>query len=320
MPRALREALTSCRRVLLTGPVDPDGDSLGACFALQALLEADGVDVVVTGHPSARYTFLPGVARLAPDDALDGAWDAVVVLDGDRHRLTPGVAAAFERARLRCIIDHHASTTADGYDIVWVDHTAPSTCEMIYRWLVEQGAPVTRDIATNLYAGIVFDTGGFRYSNTQPSTLRLAATLLEAGIDHHEVSLRILIERSRRGIAVAGSVFSGVTYALDGALAIGRVTQAMHVEIGIRSGDLEGIVDALVHTEGVLVGAVLNDAGGGRVKVSLRSRGAVDVAAVAQALSAKGGGHRKAAGALVMSPIEDVERRIVETVGPLLGR
>ena len=111
-PDALLAARQDARRVLLTGPVGPDGDSLGACLALQRILRDRGVACDVTGQVPPRYRWMPGARDIVHDAHLEvDAYDAVVILDGDRHRLPAQADAAFGQAALKGIVDHHASTT-----------------------------------------------------------------------------------------------------------------------------------------------------------------------------------------------------------------
>lgn len=293
----LLDSLGACRRVLLTGPVQPDGDSLGACLALQRVLQAHNIACDVTGHASYRYRRLPGIGELLADDALDVHYDAVVVLDGDRHRLPPGAAEAFERARTKGIIDHHASTRADGYTHFWVDPAVGSTCEMLFEIFEERQEPLDADIAHCLYAGMVFDTGGFRYSNTRPSTHRMAAHLLELGIDHTSICLDILMDRRERGLRATGRIFLDARFTGGGRLATAAVPLELQHELGLMDGDLEGIVESLLHVQGVEVAALAIEQAPDRLKLSFRSRGRVDVSRLARTLAPSGGGHKKAAGA-----------------------
>lgn len=310
----LREALTSCRRVLLTGPAEPDGDSIGACLALQSALRIvhPSAEIVVAGEPGHRYAWMPGADAMIPDADIRPDWDAVVVLDGDRFRLGRGVAAAFAAARLRGIVDHHVSTTTDGYDVVWLDAKATSTCAMIHEARTAWGVPLDRDAATQLYVGTLFDTGGFRHTNTTADTHRFAAVLLEQGIDHAAASTKVLYERRLPGLRATGRVLSEAAVLVDGQVAIGLVPRALFDELGLTTADLEGIVDALGLVEGVEVAALLIDRDPGRIKLSFRSRGRVDVAALAQRLTPTGGGHRKAAGATIVGGLDDVRQRVLD--------
>lgn len=314
----LRDALASCDRVLLTGPTEPDGDSLGACLALQRVLRRRGVEVDVTGAPAFRYTWLPGAPDIVADGSLRPDYDAVVVLDGDRHRLTPGAERAFAAASVKGIVDHHASTTEDGYTHCWVEPTATSTCEMLYDALVGSGEALDPELATLLYVGAIFDTGGFRYSNTTPATHRMAAHLLEIGIDHTAITTRVLMERREAGMRLAGRVFCDAERALDGRLVIGAASARLLASLGADTGDLEGLVDALVYVEGTEVAVLLTERGPDKVKASLRSRGRVNVARVARELSTAGGGHAKAAGALIDGSLDHARAQVIEEVGKAL--
>jgi phosphoesterase RecJ-like protein len=317
----LVSVLSGCGTVLLTGPLEPDGDSIGACLALQRVLRAQSASakVDVAGVPGWRYDGLPGASAMIADAAV-GNYDAVVVLDGDRHRLLPNVRRAFAEAPVRGIVDHHVSTTADGYTHWWLSPHATSTCEMVHDAMVALGMPLDRDLATLLYVGTIFDTGGFRYSNTTPATHRLAAALLEHGIDHASLCARILMERREPGMRLASRVFADARIELDGRLVVGSIPHGLWCELGLVGGDVEGIVDALVHLQGADVGVLLIGREDGSTKLSLRSRGSVNVAAVAKSLSASGGGHAKAAGASVAVGIEAAHSKVAEAVKAALVR
>lgn len=305
--------------VLLTGPVSPDGDSLGACFALARVLRDRGVDVSVTGAPSWRYTWMPGIEGLLPDEDLGTDWQAVVVLDGDRQRLEPGAAAAFDAAPLRGIIDHHASTRPDGYTHPWLEPQATSTCSMLYDAFSRWGIAIDAELATWLYTGLVYDTGGFRYSNTSPATHRTAAHLLEAGAPHVEICTRVLVERRLSGLRLAGALFGAAEPVFDGRAQLASVPLELAHRHDVLEGDLDGVVDALLHVRGVEVSVVLVERPDGQVKYSLRSRGGVDVARLAAALAPSGGGHARAAGAQVQADLQTARARVVALLAEALA-
>ncbi len=287
-------------RVLLTGPENPDGDSIGACLAVQRLLAtlAPGVTVHVAGEPGFRYDYLPGAAGMIPDAEV-AAYDGVVVMDGDAGRLPKPVSAAFKNARWTAIVDHHRSTRAEGYTLAWLDGDVESTCVMVRGLMRAWGVPLDRDIAMLLYTGIIFDTGAFRHSNTRPSTHLLAAELLAFDFPHWKVCEKVLVERRKAGLKLHARVFEQARFLAGGRLVVGEYSQALRRELGAGDSDAEGAVDALCMVEGVEVGAVFVERDDGRTKLSLRSRGGVDVAALAQRISARGGGHAKAAGAAI---------------------
>lgn len=308
-------ALCASPRVLLTGPTAPDGDSLGACLALQRVLQRRGVDVHVAGRPSYRYDWMPGIDELLDDDQVAARdWSAVVVLDGDRHRLTPEVARAFAATEVRGIIDHHASTADDGYTHFWVDPHVGSTCEMLYQAFTSWGEPIDAALAECLYTGLIFDTGGFRYSNTRPSSHEMAAELLRTGIDPHRICLAVLMDRRANGLRLAGEIFGSARFARGGRLCIATLSLDDQERLGTVDGDLEGIVENLVQVEGVQVGALVIEHPEGMIKVSLRSRDRIDVARVARMLDPSGGGHTKAAGVRLRACMQDVCRRIEHAI------
>ncbi len=307
--------------VLLTGPEGPDGDSIGACLALQKALRelVPGVRIDVAGEPGFRYEWMPGAGEMVPD-ALVGVYDGVVVLDGDRRRLLPPVDAAFRGARWTGLVDHHRSTDLAGYTWTLFDASSESTCVMVRGLLAGWGVALDAENAAQIYAGLIFDTGGFRYSNTRASSHRVAAELLETGIDHAQIMMKVLVERRLPGLRLLARMLTEAQFWLDGRIAVATYTLAMAAELGASELDVEGVVDALQHTVGVDLAVVLVERGPAKVKVSLRSRGSVDVSVLAKRLHDGGGGHAKAAGAMMLAPLPEVSGAVrVALEGALAG-
>jgi len=311
----LRAAFADAQAILLTGPMDPDGDSIGASLALVRGINAvSDARVDVAGHANYRYDWLPGADGMLADDQVEANYDLVVVLDGDRTRLTPPVNKAFESARVKCIVDHHRSTSPEGYDVVVLDPDSASTCEMVHAMLERWGVGLDRDLATLIYTGIIFDTGGFRHSNTQPRTHRLAAELLEHGVDPSVISSRVLTERTPAGLRLLGDVLARAQFHGEGRVALSSVPHDVATGFGIADGDLEGIIDALLNTTGVECAALAVEREGGGTKLSLRSRQHVDVSKVARGLHPGGGGHVRAAGVSLAEPLTAVLARLPEVL------
>lgn len=312
--RALVDAVAGGARVLVTGPVAPDGDSIGAAFALARILRERGVEVVVGGTAPRRYQYLAAVAEMVPDERIAGPFAAVVIVDGDRHRLEPNVGRCFADAPIRAIVDHHVSSTPDGYTHAWIDPRCESTCGMLLRAFREWGVVVDRTLAELLFTGIVFDTGAFRHPNTTPELLRLCADLLATGIDHAQISVKVLSERSTNGVHVMGQILAGASFLRIGPnqLSVGRADRATMATVA--DGDLEGVVEALINSDGTDLAALLVEREDGTVKYSLRSRGAVDVAQLARQLHPTGGGHPRAAGASFAGALAAAEQHLVETL------
>jgi phosphoesterase RecJ-like protein len=306
--------------ILLTGPDAADGDSLGACLALaRAIRSRFQVPVDVAGDCSPAYRFLPDTADLLDNRSIRADYGLVVVLDGDCNRLARNVEAAFRAAPLTAIVDHHRTTTEDGYTLALINPESASTCEMVLEIMDAWGVEPDRAAAIQLYTGILFDTGGFRYSNTGPGTHAAAGRLLKQGIEHADIAVRVLMERTRQGVQLAAAIQAAAEFQADGRLCIGRVTAALMREIGATDHDLGGVVESLLYIEGVEVSALLSERKDSRTKISFRSRGAVDVAALAKSLHPGGGGHAKAAGVMVDETLEEICARLPALVADRLG-
>ena len=201
------------------------------------------------------------------------------------------------------------------------DHATPpktsaeaSTTRLVLRLLDHWGFFFNGPATTAIYAGLVFDTGTFRYRNTTPDTLRAAARLVEAGVDHTDLIERILLEQGEGKARLRGRILSRFQRAAGGRVAYAGLSAAEG-----REGNTGGLVDELVFLRGVEVGILLTARGQGKVKVSLRSRGDLDVAALAQQLAPRGGGHRQAAGATIEGGLKTVMATVVAAVEAALS-
>ncbi len=317
--QALLERARGSRRVLVTGPRDVDGDSVGACLALaRVLAERSGAEVVVAADVGWRYRDLPGADACVPDARISGDFELAVVLDGDRRRLSDEIAPIFAAAAHQAVIDHHRSTSADAYDLALVDASSASTAELVHAVLDAWQVTIDADLACWLLTGVAYDTGGFRHTNTSPETLRLAADLVEAGADYSPVVVRTACERRKAGLLLLGHALHNATFHTEDRLVIGVVRRAKLAAVGAESGDLDFIVDQLLYVQGVDVAILAVERGtdaSPRIKLSLRSRGGTDVCSVAAALDPGGGGHERAAGVVLQG---DLDRVMAERVLPLV--
>ncbi|MBL8615724.1 MAG: DHH family phosphoesterase [Deltaproteobacteria bacterium] len=302
---ALADRLPAGRSVLLSGPADPDGDSIGSCLALGRALELRGLRVTIVGRPGARYADLPGAGRMVPDPAIHEDVDLAIVLDGERGRLHAAVRAVFDRAPERVLLDHHQSSGTEGYTLALVAPESASTAELVLGIIDAWAVPLDPQLAAALFAGVIFDTGGFRHSNTGADTLRTAARLVEQGIDHNAITLRVLHERRPAGVAILARALASLQRPAP-ALAVGLVRHVDLIETDAEYSDLEGVVDQLLHVEGVELAVLFIEREPGLLRLSLRSRRQVDCAALARALDPAGGGHRRAAGCVISGPPEMV--------------
>jgi phosphoesterase RecJ-like protein len=285
--------------VVLSGHVQPDADALGSTLALAEGLRRQGARVVAT-FPApfvlpGSLRWLPGADTLVPSDRVPVAPEVFVSLDASSTGRLGDLAGLLDTAGTSVVVDHHASNPGFG-TIRVVDPGAAATVVLVADLLDGLGVVWDADLATCLYAGLAADTGSFRFGNTAPATHELAARLLRTGIDHAGISQR-LFDTAPFGWLPLLSLVTGRAR-LEPAVGAGLVwtwaTAAEARDRGLAGDQLEALVDVVRATEEADVACVLKGQDDGSWVVSMRSRGATDVARVAIALG--GGGHRQAAG------------------------
>ena len=318
---ALLQYVGRADRVLLTGPIGPDGDSIGACLALSTgLASVSDTPVVIAGDLLPRYAGLPGAEAIVADAKIEPNFDLVLILDGDSARLEPKIERAWKAAKVRGIIDHHGSTVPDGYDLAILDGKVASTCQMVHAILELWDVPLTASLAEQLYTGLIFDTGGFRHANTDPEVHRLAARLLTTGFEHSELSIRVLSERTPAALLLIARVIQGAWFSHEGRVHSGIVRVKDLQDLGAVPGDIEGIVETLLNTTGVEISVLFVERSSERVKLSFRCRSRCEhnVATVASELSPHGGGHPRAAGALMAMNLGEAVRCVEQVLNARL--
>jgi phosphoesterase RecJ-like protein len=290
--------LGSAGEVALACHVNPDADALGAMLGLAAFLRARGVATVCSyGNdpldPPRWAALLPGSDALVPHGRFPEAPAVMVTCDcASFDRLGP-LGASASRAGELIWIDHHRSNDGSG-TIRLVDGDASSTCELVFRLIEAMGGPIDREVAICLYAGLVTDTGRFQYQATTPETLRVAARLREHDFDHAELVRALYEDNETAYLRLLAVALGRLEERGNDGLIWTYVTQTDLVEAGIGPGDTDDLIDVLRTARGNDVAVVLKQQRDGRFKVSMRSRGAHDLSAVAAAFG--GGGHRLAAG------------------------
>jgi len=286
---------------VLCGHTSPDGDSIGSCFGLAFALEKLGKHAtVVLESFSEKYEVLPGSKFLYTGTLDDLKFDVLIALDcADTERLGLGLSL-YNRANKTICIDHHE--TNDGFAIVnLVEPQASSTCEIVYR-IVERITQITEDIATVLYAGIVCDTGGFKYSSTARSTMEIAAHLMEI-IPFTKIYNEVLHEHSFASGKAKGLALQHANLSDCGRIAYSYITHDEMTRIGVSSADLDGIVEYLLNTAGALMSVFVYGKSETEQKISFRSTGP-NVGRIAAAMG--GGGHGLAAGCTVRDRMDKV--------------
>lgn len=314
--RAVAGAVMAAQRIVLTTHVNADGDGLGSEVALVHLLTALGKRVAIanpTPIPD-RYRFLVDAIaaheRTAAASAAIKEADLFLVLDiSDLGRLGGLAEAIRQRGTVTACVDHHASpgTLPDGPRMV--DPEASATAELVYDLAVTAGWPVETEAARALYVGLLTDTGGFRFGNTRPRVLRVAASLLEAGVHPEQVYEQVYATAPVGRIRLTADVLD--TLEVDPHLGLSWVTvPAGSLEKhGVTADDLDGLVEFARSIQGTRVALLFRTLANGRVKVSFRSVGDFDVAAFAHQFG--GGGHAKASGAAISGTLDEVKGRVL---------
>ena len=322
--KALAAVLEPGKRVCLTTHVNPDGDGLGSEIGLLHLLRARGVDAVVTNPTPTpdRFTFLfdemPGCDRSAQAVKELRRADVIVVLDiSDLGRLGMlGDTVRDAGVPVACV-DHHVSDGMLPPGPRYLDPTAAATGELIYEIALANGWPLTPDVAQALYVALLTDTGGFRFSNTRPRTLRVAADLLETGVDAEQIYLDVYAKAPEGRPRLFAEALQTLVVEPQHGLAWVTVPPGAIERLGVTSDDLDGVVEFPRSIEGVRMALLFREAAQGRIKVSLRSVGNVDVAEFAKRFG--GGGHRKAAGLSVVGSMVDVQGTVLEAAREYLA-
>lgn len=311
VPAALLAALRAANQPLVVTHEQPDGDAIGSLLAMGHLLEALGKPALLFCHDRVPYSFdwLPVSGTLHHDYPLTVSFDCVIALDcADSGR--PGVALIDDATSAGLVvinIDHHTTNTQFGAHN-WVDASKAATAQMVFELGRELGVAPTLPFAQTVYCGLITDTGSFRYSNTSPDALRVAADLLEVGVQPWEVSSAIYENQPVERIRLIQRVLATVDVSDCGRLASLSVTRQVFAETATTPEMLDGLVNYARSIRGVELALLFQEVGPDRWKVSFRSRGRVNAAAIA--LGFGGGGHRNAAGCAIDAPLDEARRAI----------
>ena len=304
----LKEILKGKRKVALGGHVRPDGDCVGSCMGLYLYLKEEypqiDTDVYLEPVPES-YRMIAGTDEVKSEIAAQEPYDLFICLDcGDEQRL--GFSAPlFDAAKETLCIDHHVSNDAFA-DSNYIVPDASSTSELVYRLLDEE--KITKPVAEALYMGIVHDTGVFQYSCTSPETMEIAASLMRKGINGSEIIDKTYYEKTYIQNQILGRALLESMLIMDKQCIVSVIRQRSMEFFQAEPSDLEGIVSQLRQTKGVEVAIFLHEMQPQLFKVSLRSKGKVDVSEIAKYFG--GGGHVRAAGVTMKGSSHDVINNI----------
>ncbi|WP_303840575.1 bifunctional oligoribonuclease/PAP phosphatase NrnA [Selenomonas ruminantium] len=301
--------LKAHERIVITAHVNPDGDAIGSSLGLMHALKALGkeVQVFIDDDIPAAFSVLPGYELIGkPEEGQNIPADLLVAVDVSLDRIGR-VKEAVNAPTLN--IDHHI--TNDGQaDKLYLDGNAAATAEIIYQLIEELGVPCTQEMAMCLYTGLAMDTGWFRFSNTTPNTMRVAAALLACGAQPHVISEAL---EQRPFAEVQSLAFALLKIEL---LAGGKVAGICLDHASLQEHEApEGLIGMVRVIEGVDIAFTLKEKEPGLCRVSLRSKG-VDVTKIA--LKFGGGGHVRAAGCTIEKPCAEARIELVKAIMQVL--
>ncbi len=295
---------------LVTSHARPDGDAVGSALALAQVLRKMGktADVILADGVPVIYHPLPGAetiihSSVIPSAKAAGHYDAAIILECD----------SVQRSRVEGLnghflinIDHHPSAKAFA-DINWFDHKACAVAEMIFRLAIAARVRVTPDIATCLYTAVLTDTGSFAYSPTNAHTFELARCLVEHGADPAHIAQNVYFANPISKMRLLGVALGGLRQ--EGAVTWMSVTRQDMLNCNALDEDTEGLVNYALSIAGVEVACFFREVAHDRVRVSIRSKGAVNVAEIAEEFG--GGGHECASGFSTLGPIAAATDRVL---------
>ncbi|MFZ1700552.1 MAG: bifunctional oligoribonuclease/PAP phosphatase NrnA, partial [Pyrinomonadaceae bacterium] len=291
----------------ITTHIKPDGDGVGSSLGLCWLLRSLGKDaeVVVRGEVPAAYRSLPGADDIRDVTSINGKYDAVFVIEcSDLER--PGIDGLDKQLTVN--IDHHSTSEHFG-TINWIDSTASAVGEMIYNLCKAIGGRITKEIAECVYLALVTDTGSFHFSNTSDRTLKVASELIRAGAKPADIGQAVYNNYPWSRIELMRQVLDTVRRNETGRIAMLRQTLDMRESAGAVDGDNNGFVNIPLAAKEVQAVVYMREVGPDKYRASLRSKGDINVAKVAELFG--GGGHRNAAGLSIEGDWDDAERNIV---------
>ncbi|MBU1913232.1 MAG: bifunctional oligoribonuclease/PAP phosphatase NrnA [Candidatus Omnitrophica bacterium] len=316
--RRVKAAIKKFNKFLITSHINPEADAIGSQVAMAFLLRKLGkVAVMLDDSPvPSLLQFIKGTEGISKEMPHDFNYQAVIILDSPDLTRIGRVNEYIKKDAVIINIDHHISNINFG-KFNWIEPEFSSAGEMVYDLFKAFKVKIDLDDASALYAAIMTDTGSFRYSNTSSKTHRIAAELIDIGVQPYEMHTKIYETSSIQDTNLLGESLQTMKLTEDGKIAWLWVTKEMLKKTKASLEGTEGIINFARSVDGVEIAILFRETGTeDRVKVSFRSKGKVDVNKLAAAFN--GGGHPTASGCTVFGKIEEVEKKVLEKAGEML--
>ncbi len=290
--------VSKARDIVISSHVNPDGDSIGSLLALGLGLESLGKRVYMLspdGVPR-KYRDLPGASRITKSAGKIKKTDLAIAVDCSNKEILGSGFRAFERSRTIVEIDHHDFRRPFG-DICLLDTKAAAVGEMIYGLLGRMGIAITKDIAYNLMTSILIETNSFRLPNVRPDTFEICADLVRTGVDFYNLTETIFWSRSKESIILSGICMARCKFLSGGRIVWSIIKKEDFDAIGGRDEDVDSVADEMRSIRGVKIAVLFRGKDGSGLRVSMRSKNKINVAAIAEHYH--GGGHYDVAGCTI---------------------
>lgn len=310
----IAEVLQAGSSFVVVSHLRPDGDALGCQLAMGLALIGAGKQVKLWNEDGMveKLSFLPHSELVTTPPARSEDFDVLVALDTATYSRLGTPLRAMGRVEKIVNIDHHVSNNGYG-DVARIDASAPATGQILYELLSSQGMPITREIATNLFAAISTDTGCFQYPSTSAETFEIGAALVRAGVNVGELSQQLYESHPLRRLELLRALLNNMKLTSERRVASFALSLHTANTIGAQPDDNEGLIDHIRSIDTVQVAAFFEELPEGLVRISLRSKTpAVNVSAICGSFG--GGGHILAAGARMRGSLDEVEARVLARI------
>lgn len=289
----------------------PDGDAIGSSLAVKLMLQEldKQADVIIPEYPR-MFGFLPSANEIKEESNRE-KYDLAISVDcGNFKRLAKN--EYFENAKKTIVIDHHGSNNMYG-DLNYVNPVSPACCEILISMAEYFGIEISKEIGTCIMTGIITDTGGFRHSGITPDTFEYTAELIRVGVDIPDIYKRTMGTKTKANFELMKRIMNRMELLEDGKVSFTYMTSQDELEVNAESGDHDGLVNIAKDIEGVQVAIFVRQKDNEDVyKVSLRSEDGINVSDIC--LLFGGGGHARAAGALIKGTLEEVKEKLMKEI------
>ena len=305
------EVINRAQKIAIFTHVSPDGDAIGSSLGLYLGLKQLKKEVdVIADEYSRCFCFFPGIEEIK--NCGNDQYDLAIALDCANKARLFDPKGSFDKSRMTISIDHHSSNIYFA-EYNYVEDKSPAVCKTLIKILKRLNISINLEVGTCLMAGIITDSGGFRYKTVDDETFEFAAQMLDVGVDISNIYYRTFDVKTKAQFELSSIATSRLKFYGKNRIALTYVKQGDLKKVKAEAGDHEGIVNVGRNIEGVEVSIFLREDEDGTYKVSLRSNDYVNVSDVAEVFL--GGGHDRAAGCTIALPLEEAIKKLVkETV------